>query len=228
MVSSDHIYHVLRQEILSLTLLPGTQLREEELAARFGVSRTPVRGAISRLSSERLIQVVPRKGTFVAEIDFAYSRQLVFLRTSVEQRLLPMLCASPPEGLLQKLEENLARQKLLLSGEFQPLQFYRLDNRFHELYFSAMGLDAVWKVLQQFHAHYTRFRMLDMRESGLFGGGGGADPADCKASGGASGSDGSGEREGGTAGLKGACRIRESSREKCSIAGNDILQFDEK
>ena len=51
----------------------------------------------------------------------------------------------------------------------QPLQFYRLDNRFHELYFSAMGLDAVWKVLQQFHAHYTRFRMLDMRESGLFG-----------------------------------------------------------
>ena len=32
-----------------------------------------------------------------------------------------------------------------------------------------MGLDAVWKVLQQFHAHYTRFRMLDMRESGLFG-----------------------------------------------------------
>ena len=169
MVSSDHIYHVLRQEILSLTLLPGTQLREEELAARFGVSRTPVRGAISRLSSERLIQVAPRKGTFVAEIDFAYSRQLVFLRTSVEQRLLPMLCASPPEGLLQKLEENLARQKLLLSGEFQPLQFYRLDNRFHELYFSAMGLDAVWKVLQQFHAHYTRFRMLDMRESGLFG-----------------------------------------------------------
>ena len=48
------------------------------------------------------------------------------------------------------------------------MQFYRLDNRFHELYFSAMALDAVWKVLQQFHAHYTRFRMLDMRESRLF------------------------------------------------------------
>lgn len=168
MVSSDHIYHVLRQEILSLELLPGTQVREEDLAGRFGVSRTPVRSAISRLAAERLVTVVPRKGTFVAEIDFAYSRQLVFLRTSVEQRLLPMLCAEPPEGLLEGLEENLFRQRLLLAGSFQPLQFYRLDNRFHELYFSAMALDAVWKVLQQFHAHYTRFRMLDMRESGLF------------------------------------------------------------
>lgn len=168
MVSSDHIYHVLRQEILSLELLPGTQMREEDLAGRFGVSRTPVRSAISRLAAERLVTVVPRKGTFVAEIDFAYSRQLVFLRTSVEQRLLPMLCADPPEGLLEGLEENLSRQRLLLAGSFQPLQFYRLDNRFHELYFSAMALDAVWKVLQQFHAHYTRFRMLDMRESGLF------------------------------------------------------------
>ena len=168
MVSSDHIYHVLRQEILSLELLPGTQMREEDLAGRFGVSRTPVRSAISRLAAERLVTVVPRKGTFVAEIDFAYSRQLVFLRTSVEQRLLPMLCADPPEGLLEGLEENLSRQRLLLAGSFQPLQFYRLDNRFHELYFSALALDAVWKVLQQFHAHYTRFRMLDMRESRLF------------------------------------------------------------
>ena len=168
MISSDHIYHVLRQEILSLELLPGAQMREEELAGRFGVSRTPVRSAISRLAAERLVTVVPRKGTFVAEIDFSYSRQLVFLRTSVEQRLLPMLCTDPPEGLLDQLEENLSRQRLLLTGSFQPLQFYRLDNRFHELYFSAMALDAVWKVLQQFHAHYTRFRMMDMRESGLF------------------------------------------------------------
>ena len=69
---------------------------------------------------------------------------------------------------LEGLEENLSRQRLLLAGSFQPLQFYRLDNRFHELYFSAMALDAAWKVLQQFHAHYTRFRMLDMRESRLF------------------------------------------------------------
>ena len=53
MVSSDHIYHVLRQEILSLELLPGTQMREEDLAGRFGVSRTPVRSAISRLAAER-------------------------------------------------------------------------------------------------------------------------------------------------------------------------------
>lgn len=107
-----------------------------------------------------------------------------------------------------------------------------------------MGLDAVWKVLQQFHAHYTRFRMLDMRESGLFGQfyeehreivslirkgeaeeltrliarhlEGPLDRMEAE------------KEKAGPPGLKGACRIRESSREKCSIAGNDILQFNEK
>ena len=65
MASSQHIYRTLRQEILSLALEPGQKLREEDLAARFSVSRTPVRAAISRLEAERLIRVEPRKGTFV-------------------------------------------------------------------------------------------------------------------------------------------------------------------
>ena len=168
MASSETIYRALRKEILNLTLAPGQKLREAELAARFEVSRTPVRAALSRLSAERLIRVEPRKGTFVSEIDLDYVRQLVFLRTSVELRLMPMLAQARPPELWEKMEENLTRQRLLLLGEFEPSQFYRLDNKFHALYFSAAGMEAVWALLQQFHVHYTRFRVLDMRQSGLF------------------------------------------------------------
>lgn len=168
MASSEYIYHTLRQEILTLALAPGEQLREEELAARFGVSRSPVRAAAARLAAEGLLRVESRKGTFVAEIDLGYVRQLIFLRTSVELRLLPLLCAKPPQGLWEEMAENLSRQKLLLSGSFTPYQFYRLDNRFHKLYFSRMNMDAVWNLLQQFHVHYTRFRVWDMERSGLF------------------------------------------------------------
>ena len=168
MASSQHIYRTLRQEILSLALEPGQKLREEDLAARFSVSRTPVRAAISRLEAERLIRVEPRKGTFVSEIDLDYVRQLIFLRTSVELRMLPLLCREQPAALWEAMEENLARQKRLLEEGPEPSRFYRLDNRFHEMYFTSMALDAVWKLLQQFHVHYTRFRVLDMQQSGLF------------------------------------------------------------
>ena len=168
MASSETIYRTLRKEILNLTLSPGQKLREEALAERFAVSRTPVRAALSRLSTERLIRVEPRNGTFVSEIDFDYVRQLIFLRTSVELRLMPLLAQSRPPELWKEMEENLARQKLLLAGDFQPSQFYRLDNKFHALYFSYAGMEAVWVLLQQFHVHYTRFRVLDMRQSGLF------------------------------------------------------------
>ncbi len=169
MPSSERIYHTLRQEILTLALKPGQQLREDDLARRFGVSRSPVRAAVSRLSAERLLRVVPHKGTFVTEIEMDYVRQLIFLRTSVELRLLPILCQKAPPSLWDRMEENLERQRLLLlSGSFEPVQFYRLDNRFHEMYFTSMALDAVWKLLQQFHVHYTRFRVLDMQQSGLF------------------------------------------------------------
>ena len=168
MPSSERIYHTLRQEILTLVLKPGEQLREDDLARRFGVSRSPVRAAVSRLSAERLLRVVPHKGTFVTEIEMDYVRQLIFLRTSVELRLLPILCQKAPAPLWDRMEENLERQRLLLlSGSFEPVQFYRLDNRFHEMYFTSMALDAVWKLLQQFHVHYTRFRVLDMQQSGL-------------------------------------------------------------
>lgn len=168
MPSSERIYHTLRQEILTLVLKPGEQLREDDLARRFGVSRSPVRAAVSRLSAERLLRVVPHKGTFVTEIEMDYVRQLIFLRTSVELRMLPLLCRKAPPDLFGRMEENLERQRLLLGGNFEPVQFYRLDNRFHEMYFNSMELDAVWKLLQQFYVHYTRFRVLDMQQSGLF------------------------------------------------------------
>ncbi len=61
----SQVYRNIKDGILSRTLLPGTQLKESELVQKLGVSRTPIREALSQLSQEGVIEIFPNKGAFV-------------------------------------------------------------------------------------------------------------------------------------------------------------------
>lgn len=64
------VYDLLRDEILDLALPPGSPVDEVQLAERFGMSRTPIREALVRLSGEGLIETLPNRSTMVSNIDF--------------------------------------------------------------------------------------------------------------------------------------------------------------
>jgi DNA-binding GntR family transcriptional regulator len=68
-VLSDAVYQDLLERILAGTYKPGALLRQEELAARYSVSRVPVREAMSRLASDGLLVFRPRRGYVVKELD---------------------------------------------------------------------------------------------------------------------------------------------------------------
>ncbi len=70
----DHAYAALKQQIIEGVLPPGSNWLEEEIAARFGISRTPVREAMVRLEQEGFVAIVPRRGLKVAE----FTRRDVF------------------------------------------------------------------------------------------------------------------------------------------------------
>jgi DNA-binding GntR family transcriptional regulator len=65
------VYDLLREQILTLELPPGSIVDEIQLAERFGMSRTPIREALVRLAGEGLIDTLPNRSTMVAPIDFA-------------------------------------------------------------------------------------------------------------------------------------------------------------
>jgi DNA-binding GntR family transcriptional regulator len=77
------VYDLLRDEILDLKLAPGSPVDEVQLAARFGMSRTPIREALVRLAGEGLIETLPNRSTMVSNIDFlgmpAYFDALVLM-----------------------------------------------------------------------------------------------------------------------------------------------------
>ena len=64
-----HVYQALRDEILQLKVKPGSALDEMSLSERFGLSRSPVREALIRLSGEGLVEILPNRSTIVAPID---------------------------------------------------------------------------------------------------------------------------------------------------------------
>ena len=86
----ENVYRVIRENITSLQLAPGTTVSTQELAAKLQVSRTPVREAFIRLQKEDLVEITPQKGTMVSRIDLTRAEKERFIRESLETAILPL------------------------------------------------------------------------------------------------------------------------------------------
>ncbi|MFI0848909.1 GntR family transcriptional regulator [Mesorhizobium sp. IMUNJ 23232] len=71
-LGAQRVYNKLRQSILDLTLEPGSPLDEVGLSEQFGMSRSPIREALVRLSAEGLVTTLPNRNTIVSAIDFVH------------------------------------------------------------------------------------------------------------------------------------------------------------
>ncbi len=78
------IFRALRKDILACKIRPGEEVREFELAQRFGVSKSPIRDALQKLEFEGLVEIVPRKGHRVAPISVSDAEDMLDLREILE------------------------------------------------------------------------------------------------------------------------------------------------
>jgi DNA-binding GntR family transcriptional regulator len=106
---ADFVYTRLRQGIHSGEFRPGQRLRETELATRLKVSRTPIREALRRLSSDGLVELAPSRGVMIVELDRQRVREIYALRETLEGSAARLAAqyASPAE--LQSLGDILER-----------------------------------------------------------------------------------------------------------------------
>lgn len=160
--ASEAIYDLLRKRIIQFQLLPGEVLSENSLASSLGVSRSPVRDALSRLADEGCIQVYPQRGTEVSHISMEHVRQAVFLCTVLEQDALEQLCT---EGVsddeFRQLEENLQLQRRCFD-EQRPDELLEADMRLHNLLFSFCGRDIALTAIGAVNCDLLRVRFLQI------------------------------------------------------------------
>lgn len=81
---SQQAYENIKQQIVSLEMAPGSVINESALQEDLGLGRTPIREALKRLSLEKLVHIIPRRGMFVSDIGIRDLQQLVEMRLPIE------------------------------------------------------------------------------------------------------------------------------------------------
>ncbi|RAK07177.1 DNA-binding GntR family transcriptional regulator [Halanaerobium saccharolyticum] len=157
----DYVYNVLKENIMNLSLKPGTALRKKEIAKEFGVSRTPIREAFVKLKEEGLIDVYPQRGTFVSYIDLDKVQEAKFMREALETKIVKLACEVFPEEKLFDMEANLRVQEMSLKQN-NYIKLFDYDNEFHKMLFEGCNKGNIWNAIEQLSTHLNRMRMLSL------------------------------------------------------------------
>ena len=157
------VYDKLKNQIVTLQLLPGTVISTQEIAEAMNVSRTPVREAFLQLQREDLVETVPQKLTIVSRINLDLVEQERFLRESLEVAALPLFMENCTPEVVGALSENLKMQRRTMLQK-DAARFTEWDNDFHSIIFSAAGQQLSWRVITLHSGHYNRIRTLTARD----------------------------------------------------------------
>ncbi len=165
---SASIYRDLRDDILTLHRKPGESLSEKQIALTYGVSRTPVREAVLKLTDEGLIEVFPQSGTFVARIPLASLPEAIAIRRVLEEATVRYAAQRATRSQIARLraclEEQHEREAVNdLDG------FHQADENFHALLAEMAGYPGFWTLIQQVKVQVDRYRRLTLPVQGRMG-----------------------------------------------------------
>lgn len=137
----EQAYLTLRRRLADGTYPPGSHLREEELAAQLGVSRTPVREALRRLDAEGWLRVVPNQGAFAAEWSARDIEEIFDLRALLESHAAEHAAAAADRRPLAEMELACeAAEAALPGGDMAALEAISDANvRFHRALWEMSG-----------------------------------------------------------------------------------------
>jgi DNA-binding GntR family transcriptional regulator len=146
--AEDRVFNAILDAVLDHRLVPGTKLKERELSEIFGVGRSAVRAALTRLGHSLLVELRPNRGAIIANPSLAETRDLFEARRVIEaalvQRLARALTARQIAGLRAFVaEESRAYQK----GDSKAGQ--RLSIRFHKVLSELAGNAVLDRYMEQ-------------------------------------------------------------------------------
>lgn len=149
-------YHFIQEKIISCEYAPGTILNEEALKEEIGVSRTPIRDALSRLEQAGLITIMPKKGIMVAPLSISDINMIFEVRVLIEPHTLKNYGFTIPDEYILKIYEQLRQCKESPAASNN----FKLDDMFHEMVLSALPNRFLLQTYDVIQTQNLRFRVM--------------------------------------------------------------------
>lgn len=162
--TADIIFAQLREEIMSLDILPGTKLSEAEVAAKFGVSRQPVREALNLLSGQGLVTIQPQKATRVREFSSKKISTARFVRRAIEIEVVKSACEHWSDVYRPAFERCLEAQSRAMQNN-DAKGFHLLDEEFHALLTEAGQARFAFDEIKAQKAYVDRICVLSLKKA---------------------------------------------------------------
>jgi len=159
------ISETLREAIVSGTLKPGERLMEIQLAEELGVSRTPVREAIRKLELEGFVVMIPRRGTYVADLSIKDVNEVFEIRTALDILAAGLAVERITEEELEQLERVLVEiGEYIEQNDIEKI--VAADSRYHDILYRASRNDRLVGIINNLREQFTRFRSISMAYPG--------------------------------------------------------------
>ncbi len=158
----DDAYLRLKQAIRSSALSPNEQLTEPEIASRLGMSRTPVREALIRLSSDGLVRLIPRRGALILPVSKQDMEEIYDILMALEPAAAAKLAArNPSEAELAPLRQAVeAMEAAIDAGELT--QWAEADDQFHDAFLKLQGNGRIVEMVSTLNDQAHRARMMTL------------------------------------------------------------------
>lgn len=161
---TDKAYALLEELIVTLQLPPGAVLSEIVLAKRLATGRTPIREALQRLSRDGLVNILPRRGVLVSDIDLSAQLRLLEVRRELE-RLMARGAAKRATADERKEFADIARGMRVAADKEDDLAFMRLDQQFNMLIAASSRNEFAMRAMGVMHGLSRRFWYQHYKEA---------------------------------------------------------------
>ena len=155
----DYALRMIRENIISLNLAPGSMVSENELSARLGLSRTPVREAFIELSKTQIVEILPQVGSRIMPIDYDYIEESRFLRLVLEVSIAELACTLSDSLDFTRIDEILKLQEICVQT-VAPARLLELDNEFHAELFCLCNKSRAYQLMKSMTVHCDRMRSM--------------------------------------------------------------------
>jgi DNA-binding GntR family transcriptional regulator len=163
--SADEIRETLEQRIVEGEFRDGERLDEVTLAARFGVSRTPLREALRMLAGSGLVELIPRRGAFVRHPGVVELVEMFEVMAELEAMCGRHAARRISPGALAELSVAARACEQALEKQ-DPDGYYHRNEEFHQLIYKAAGNNFLATEAQRLQKRLRPFRRMQLRARG--------------------------------------------------------------